>query len=81
MSSSRKRTRKPQRFTLAAASEAVGTVMGRAVGRVERIVKLARQRIARGGVGAAAVLPSALRRDKPKKRVARPTRRAARTRA
>jgi hypothetical protein len=55
--------------------------MGRAVGRVERIVKLARQRIVLGGERASAVAPSALRRDRPKKRAARPARRAARTRA
>jgi hypothetical protein len=53
---------------LAAAGQAVGTVMGRAVGRVERIVKLARQRIT--GTPRAS-----------NKRAARPRRKATRTRA
>jgi len=78
-------TRKDRPFTLAAASEVMGTVVGRAVGRVERIVKLARQRLA-GRTMRVSFAPSALRpRSKPrstaKKRAARPARKAARTRA
>jgi hypothetical protein len=64
----RGRSRKAPGFSLAAAGEAVGTAMGRAVGRVERIVKLARQRI------------TGTRRASAK-RPARPRRKAARTRA
>jgi len=63
-----KRSRNARTFTLAAAGEAMGTVMGRAVGRVERIVKLARQRI----TGTPRV---------SNKRAARPRRKATRTRA
>jgi hypothetical protein len=62
------RAKRSRKFTLAAAGEAMGTVMGRAVGRVERIVKLARQRI----TGTPRV---------SNKRAARPRRKATRTRA
>ena len=76
-----RRTRKDRPFTLAAAGEVMGTVVGRAVGRVERIVKLARQRLT-GRTMRVSFAPSALRaRSKPKKRAARPARKAARTRA
>ena len=68
MAASGRRSRKPRGFSLASAGEAVGTAMGRAVGRVERMVRLARQRIS--GTPRAS-----------KKRAARPGRRTARTRA
>ena len=68
MAASGRKSRKTRSFSLAAAGEAVGTAMGRAVGRVERIVRLARQRIARTGRAS-------------NTRVARPRRKAARTRA
>jgi hypothetical protein len=67
MAASGRRSRKPRGFSLAAAGEAVGTAMGRAVGRVERMVRLARQRIAKT-------------RRASNKRAARPRRKAARTR-
>jgi len=69
MKTNRKRTRKNQSLTLATASQAVGTAMGRAVGRVERMMKLARQRMA-GRTAAGA-----------KKRSARSGRQSARNRA
>ena len=69
MAANVKKKRKSQPMTLAAASQAVGTAMGRAVGRVEQMVKLARQRMTRQTHAGA------------KKRAARSGRKSARKRA
>jgi hypothetical protein len=43
----RKKAKAGQAMTLAAATEAVGSAVGRAVGRVEQMMNLARERMAR----------------------------------